>query len=208
MLLTIMTYQYCICIPTLAAARLQRWALILSVYMYEIRFRCTEEHANADCLPLNSSPGPEQSVEATCFNLGQVHAHPITAAKLSECSWQGFFGELCDAVYMQRLACHSSYRAEAVSHSMPRADCRGSVFALGNSDCGSSKSAAAALGIVASQPWRGGGEKSLARSVMWWPRMDTDIEALAKACTSCQAVKSAPSQAPLHPWRWPEFPWQ
>ena len=36
--------------------------------------------------------------------------------------------------------------------------------------------------------------------------MDADIEALAKACTPCKAVKSAPSQAPLHPW--PEFPWQ
>ena len=29
------------------AARLQRWALKLS---YEIEFRCTQEHANADCL--------------------------------------------------------------------------------------------------------------------------------------------------------------
>ena len=37
--------------------------------------------------------------------------------------------------------------------------------------------------------------KSLARSVMWWPGMDTDIEALGKACTSCKVVKSAPSQA-------------
>ena len=53
-------------------------------------FEHTKEHANADCLsclPLHSSPGPEQSVEATCFNLGQVHALPVTAAK-SECSWQ------------------------------------------------------------------------------------------------------------------------
>ena len=31
--------------------------------------------------------------------------------------------------------------------------------------------------------------KSLARSVMWWPGM----EALAKVCTSCKAVKSASS---------------
>ena len=53
--------------------------------------RLTEEHANADCLsclPLNLSSGPEQSVEATCFSLGQVHALPVTAAKLSECSRQ------------------------------------------------------------------------------------------------------------------------
>ena len=50
--------------------------------------------------------------------------------------------------------------------------------------------------------------KSLVRSVMWWPGMYADIEALTKACTSCKAVKSAPSQASLHPWQWPEFPWQ
>ena len=34
-------------IPTLAASRLQRWALILSAYMYEIMFRPTLEHSNA-----------------------------------------------------------------------------------------------------------------------------------------------------------------
>ena len=50
--------------------------------------------------------------------------------------------------------------------------------------------------------------KSLPRNVMWWPRIDAHIEALAKACTSCKAVKSAPSQPPLHLWWWPEFPWQ
>ena len=50
--------------------------------------------------------------------------------------------------------------------------------------------------------------KSIACSVMWWSEMDADIEALTKACTSCKAVKSAPSQAPLHLWQWPEFPWQ
>ena len=62
----------------------------------------------------------------------------------------GSFGESCDAVYMQRLACHSSCRAEAVSHSTPRADRRGSVFALGNSGGGSSLAAAATLGRTAS----------------------------------------------------------
>ena len=37
-------------IPTLAAARLQRWAITLSAYNYVIQFRPTEEHANVDRL--------------------------------------------------------------------------------------------------------------------------------------------------------------
>ena len=37
-------------ITTLAAARMQRWALLLSGYQYDIQYRSTTKHANADCL--------------------------------------------------------------------------------------------------------------------------------------------------------------
>ena len=37
-------------IPTLAAARMQRWALVLSVYDYDIEFKRSEDHANCDAL--------------------------------------------------------------------------------------------------------------------------------------------------------------
>ena len=50
--------------------------------------------------------------------------------------------------------------------------------------------------------------KAMARSYMWWPGMDTDIESVAKSCVSCKAVKSAPQEAPLHPWVWPTEPWK
>ena len=71
----------------------------------------------------------------------------------------GYFGELCDAVYLQWLACHSSHRAEALSHSTLGADSRGSVFALGNSGGDSSEAAAATLGSLSSRPWRNGGDE-------------------------------------------------
>ena len=37
-------------IPSLAAARLQRWAILLSAYNYDIEFKSTLDHANADRL--------------------------------------------------------------------------------------------------------------------------------------------------------------
>ena len=35
-------------IPTLAAGRMQRWALVLSAYDYQIEYRRSEEHSNCD----------------------------------------------------------------------------------------------------------------------------------------------------------------
>ena len=50
--------------------------------------------------------------------------------------------------------------------------------------------------------------KTLARSHVWWPNLDHDIESLVKACSQCQSVRSSPPVAPLHPWSWPTRPWQ
>ena len=47
--------------------------------------------------------------------------------------------------------------------------------------------------------------KSLARSCVWWPGLDKDLERIAKSCVS---VKLDPRTAPLHPWVWPSRPWQ
>lgn len=50
--------------------------------------------------------------------------------------------------------------------------------------------------------------KALARSYMWWPGCDGEIEELVKGCSICQAVQKMPAVAPLHHWRWPERVWQ
>lgn len=49
--------------------------------------------------------------------------------------------------------------------------------------------------------------KSLARSYVWWPGVDSDIESCVKDCVVCQESRPAPTPAPLHPWEYPEQPW-
>ena len=49
--------------------------------------------------------------------------------------------------------------------------------------------------------------KALARSYLWWPGLDQDIEKLVKACSSCGQVKAVSGVAPLHPCVWSEKPW-
>ncbi|XP_061570024.1 uncharacterized protein K02A2.6-like [Cololabis saira] len=50
--------------------------------------------------------------------------------------------------------------------------------------------------------------KAVARSYMWWPGIDAQIEQVSKTCQSCQLTQKAPGPAPLHPWTWPGSPWQ
>ena len=49
--------------------------------------------------------------------------------------------------------------------------------------------------------------KAIARSYFWWIGQDKAIEELGKSCQSCQANQANPAAAPLHPWIWPDTPW-
>ena len=44
--------------------------------------------------------------------------------------------------------------------------------------------------------------KLLARSYMWWPRMDGNIEEIVRSCKECAAQRGLPPVAPLHSWSW------
>ena len=72
-------------IPPLAAARLQRWAWILSAYHYEIEFHPTGKHANADGLsrlPLKGIPPEDTYPDPRIFNIPQIEALPVTVRQL------------------------------------------------------------------------------------------------------------------------------
>ena len=67
-------------IPSLAAARLQRWALLLSGYDYNICFKPTESHSNADGLsrlPLHDQEAVGEMKTVTILNLSQIQALPV-----------------------------------------------------------------------------------------------------------------------------------
>ena len=44
--------------------------------------------------------------------------------------------------------------------------------------------------------------KALARSYVWWPGIQTDIENMVNSCPVCQETRASPAPAPLHPWEW------
>ncbi|XP_058811007.1 uncharacterized protein K02A2.6-like [Topomyia yanbarensis] len=50
--------------------------------------------------------------------------------------------------------------------------------------------------------------KGIARSFVYWPGIDTDIEKTAKSCAECARQAHAPSKFSEHHWQYPNGPWE
>ena len=198
-------------IPTLAAARLQHWAWILSAYHYDIEFRPTNEHGNAD--GLSRLPLPEGSLEETCadptvFNIPQIDALSVTVAKLrAATAFDRVLSKVCRYVkhgwppevpdklrpYLNRqheLTVEKGCVMWGIRVLIPEKLRKKLLRELHTDHPGATRM------------------KAIVRSYMWWPGLDRDLEDLAKACVECKSTKKAPPTAPLQPWSWPSRPWQ
>lgn len=76
-------------VPALAA-RLQRWAVLLSANTYDIRFKTTVNHANADGLSHLPLPTQQDSISissqtTTLFNISRSKHYLLLPLKLA---WQ------------------------------------------------------------------------------------------------------------------------
>ena len=203
-------------IPPLAASRIQCWATILSTYNYQIEFRQTQYHGNADGLsrlPLSGQLGGEESikaVQATCFHVGQMNALPVTASQIEAETRK-------DIVLSQvlRFTINGWPGKEKLQQSLQpywtrqqELTLEGSCLLWGTRVVVPKKFRERVLLELHREHTGMFRMKAIARSYFWWPTLDKDIEAMVRACVSCQSVKGAPQKAPLHPWIWPTKPWQ
>ena len=71
-------------VPPLAAARMQRWSLMLAAYQYEIEYRKSAEHANADALSrLVQASLEEQEEEEEVYLISYLEELPVTARDIA-----------------------------------------------------------------------------------------------------------------------------
>ena len=199
-------------IPSLAAARLQRWALLLSSYQYQIQYKATQKHHNADGLsrlPAKTDQPSDSESMPTIFNIHQIAALPVTSKQISAVTrrhpvlsrvvqylkngWPTAKPNAALVPYWSRrheLSMEQGCILWGIRVIIPPSLQPQVLEELHHTHAG----------IVRM--------KAIARSYVWWPHLDQDLEKLAKSCTQCQSYRNMPAAAPLHPWLWPSKPWQ
>ena len=199
-------------IPTLAAARLQRWALLLAVYQYDIECRSTEKHVNADCLsrfPIRSEGSSEGVDEVKLINTLQIESLPMNVDQVRKATrkdpilsrvLQFVMTGWTDKQNELETTHHFSKRHEitvadgcllwGIRVIIPTQLRERVLHELHTGHAG----------IVRM--------KSLVRLHVWWPNLDKDIATIVQQCNDCQTSRNKPQPAPLHPWDWPKMPWQ
>ncbi|XP_017575179.2 uncharacterized protein K02A2.6-like [Pygocentrus nattereri] len=196
-------------IPSLAASRMQRWALLLSAHSYDIKYRKSELHANAD--GLSRLPLPVTHAEpkqAEIFYFQQVEDAPVTTSQVQRHTRNDpLLSKLLDMVVCGR-------NVEDAAELKPYlVRCNDLTVQAGCLLWGQRVIIPPSLRNRVLQVLHSGHcgivrMKELARSYFWWPGLDGQIEETVSSCTSCQKVRNMPQLAPLHPWDWPEEPWQ
>ncbi|XP_043243059.1 uncharacterized protein K02A2.6-like [Amphibalanus amphitrite] len=204
-------------LPSLAAARMQRYALQLAAYQYKIELRRTEDMRLADTMSRLSVPDEAENrlsaeeeaayggggvmfiaEQGPCLTAQQIavatRRDPVLARALAavRSGWP--------AVVDPDLAPFKNRREELTTE----ADCLlwgGRVVIPSNlRDTVKRELHEGHFGCTRM--------KQLARRFVWWPGLDAELEALARGCQACVSKRAEPPQATRHPWEPTDGPWQ
>ncbi|XP_054259311.1 uncharacterized protein K02A2.6-like [Macrosteles quadrilineatus] len=202
-------------LPVFAASRLQRYALFLSGYDFDIKY-VRSDNNSADALsrlPLKVSPADEEpellwlgtylhfvkesSVPVTCDQIRvETQKDPLLRRVLGYVmfGWPNFVPKEEFELFpfyqrREELAVEQGVLMWGYKVIVP-SSLRSYVL---------NELHASHLGITKM--------KSVARSYFWYPSLDKDIENLANSCSSCLLERPNPSKAELHHWHYPSRPW-
>ena len=194
-------------IPSMAAARLQRWAINLNSYLYNMEFKYSKDNASADALSRlpclsNTKKKPEDTFHLRDFDNLSVTAKQLatgtrrdpTLAKVlhwTRFGWPSHCSDTDAKPYLNRR--HELSMAQ---------DCLlwGTRVIMPVSFRDRLLEELHAQHVGASRI------KALARSHFWWPHLHNDIGSRASSCASCKERQDMPASAPLQHWKRPATP--
>ena len=197
-------------VPVHAAARLQRWSLILASHKYNIVYRNTKAHLDAD--GLSRLPLPQswktKSVNVECHFFEEEVVTNVTHDMIKRHTAKDpvlskvFRYTMCGgwpAVVDPDLVPYKTRSSELSIEQgcllwgsrvvIPMSLRKAVLSELHETHPGMTKM------------------KMLARSYVWWSGLDRDIEDKVSNCSVCQRLRNDPPTAQVHPWNFPNKPW-
>ena len=197
-------------ISPMASARIQRWALTLSNYEYKLSFKRDVDNCNTDGLsrlPLNKEPESVPVPEEVVLALAVLDETPVMVSKVANWTSRDPIMSAVANFVLNGWPPQLSEEFQDYDKRREELSLQDGCLLWGSR-------------VIIPPPGRDkilqelheGHQgmvrmKALARSYVWWPGLDAEIELHVKDCATCQIQKKAPSSAPLHPWEWPGQPW-
>lgn len=195
-------------IPVMAASRMQRWALILAGYTYQIQYVATDKNG-ADALsrlPHKRKLKEGATEECTYLNFVQtflpVHQEEVRQAterdeilrKITMYIQSGWPSSCPPDLQPYWIRRHELYMEDGCimwGYRIIVPDILRSKILQELHTCH--------LGMVKM--------KCKARSYVWWPGIDADIERLCKECITCIMESAEPPKSAPKPWPYVSEPW-
>ncbi len=200
-------------IPPLAAARMQRWvsSIILAAYDYQIVFRSTTDHGNADALsrfPLEQVSSDSAGAFCHSIDLFEGANTPITFSDLRRETamdpilslvLQRLKEKWIDVDFVSELAPFAKRKLELSIDQ--------NVLLWGRRVIVPSKLREKVLKLLHEDHKGLSRMKSVARSYVWWPGMDSHLDQIVKNCESCISTRNSPAKLKDATWPIPAEPW-
>ncbi|KRX85825.1 Uncharacterized protein T4E_10797, partial [Trichinella pseudospiralis] len=189
--------------PASMSPRMIRWSILLSAYDYSLVYRPGLKLGNADALSRLPQPGNKISVrdplEKPC---------PISVEHLADRTGK-------DAVLAPvRNWLEKGWPAELRSEEFKPFHCRRDELSLRKGcvlwGCRVVIPLASRESILTMLHSGHPGiarMKCLARSCVWWPKMDEEIESFVKTCAECQETRHEPAKNVMDMWPEATEPW-
>ena len=199
-------------IPVMSAARLQRFALILAAHQYDIEYKKTDLHANADGmsrLPLKDTGehGKKEVDYANVYYSEQLNNLPVTPKMICLATRKDpILGRVFAAVQSGSWPNEKELQPFYLKRN-ELSLCQGCIV-WGPRVVIPSKYRQNVLNILHEGHLGVVKMKAVARSNVWWQGIDLDIEKIGNSCEGCIQVRNKPTQSSVHPWAPPSGPWQ
>lgn len=196
-------------VPESCSPRVLRWALLLSGYSYDLKYRPGSQIAHADGLSRLPLPTAEFVVDcpAEVLMLEGVYPGVLSSNAVAAATSR-------DPVLSQvRAALWSGCQINLGSEGRPyetrfhEMSVQGNCLLWGNRVIVPKSLQKEVLQLLHESHPGLSKMKAVARSHVWWPSLDNDIAITIQRCRICQEHQRVSRPVPVMPWPFPEKPW-